>query len=283
MRFSIPEIAKAFLTTNENINKRLVRARQTIRENKVSFEVPLGHELENRLNSVLETIYLLFNEGYNASEGTEIIRQELCDEAIRLAHLISDYPRIIQKNQVWALLSLMLLNSSRFKSRVKNNSEIVEIAKQDRELWDRDLIKKGIIYLEKSFDGSTVSKYQILAAISAHHCTAADDKSTDWKSILSLYNNLLQIDYLSLVLLNKAIAVSTVYGVQKAVEELEKIANNSLLQNYHYCHSAIAEFYLRLKKPFFAQQHFERTKSFTQNEQEKVYLDEKIKTCRSAY
>ena len=95
--FSIPEIAKAFLTINENINKRLVRARQTIRENKVSFEVPFGNEFEDRLNSVLETIYLLFNEGYNASEGTEIIRQELCNEAIRLIHLISDYPGIIQK------------------------------------------------------------------------------------------------------------------------------------------------------------------------------------------
>ncbi len=115
--FSIPEIAKAFLTSDENINKRLVRARQTIRENRVSFEVPFGNEFENRLNNILETIYLLFNEGYNASEGTEIIRQELCEEAIRLAHLISEYPKIFQKTQVWALLSLMLLNSSRFKSR----------------------------------------------------------------------------------------------------------------------------------------------------------------------
>ena len=279
--FSIAEIAKAFLTNEENINKRLVRARQIIRDNKVAFEVPFGNEFENRLNSVLETIYLLFNEGYNATKGSEMIRFELCEEAIRLAQLIADYQKIQQKTDVWALLSLMLLNSSRFKSRRTINSEIVEMAKQDRNLWDRDLIKKGIVFLEKSVATGTVSKYQILAAISAHHCTAADDKSTHWKSILALYNNLSQIDRSPLVMLNKTIVVSKVYSVKKAVEELEKMAEDPLLQNYPYYHSTIGEFYLKLKSRSLALQHFEKAKAFTQNEQEIIYLEEKIISCRS--
>lgn len=277
--FSIPEIAKAFLTNEENVNKRLVRARQTIRDNKLSFEVPSGNEFESRLNSVLESIYLLFNEGYNASEGTEIIRFELCDEAIRLAQMIAHYPKIQQKKQALALLSLMLLNSSRFNARRNSKGEIVELAKQERTLWSRDLINKGITYLDESVSDNGVSKYHILAAISAHHCTAADDETTDWENILSLYNNLLQIDDSPLVLLNRAVAIAKVYGVEKAIDEMKLLSGNNLLQNYPYYHSALAEFYLKNKSTLLARQHFEKAKSFTLNEQEKAHLDRKIASC----
>lgn len=279
--FSIPEIANAFLTNEENINKRLVRARQHIRESKLSFELPFGTDFESRLNSVLETIFLLFNEGYNASEGEDAIRLELCEEAIRLTQLIADYPKIDQKNQVWALLSLMLLNTSRFKSRGNENDEIVELANQDRKLWDKGMIQKGIECLDKSIETNVISKYQILAAISAHHCTAAAYEDTDWESILSLYDNLMQIDDSPIILLNKAVAVSKVHGSAKAITELEKLGNNPLLQKYPYYYTTLAELNMELGEYQAALQFFEKSIAISRNQKEIRYLNDKIKYCKS--
>ncbi len=185
--FSIPEIAKAFLTTDENVNKRLVRAREKIREDKIPFEVPEGKFLEARLDTVLQTIYLLFNEGYSASMGKDLIRFELCEEAIRLSEIIAGYEVLQNKSNVYAILSLMYLNASRFKSRTDSQGNILTLAEQDRSLWDRALMQKGFAYLEKSTDHKSLSIYHILAAISAYHCSASDFVSTDWKSILHLY------------------------------------------------------------------------------------------------
>jgi hypothetical protein len=192
--FSILEIAKAFLTTEENINKRLVRARQKIRDDKIAFEVPEGMYLESRLAAVLETIYLLFNEGYSASTGNDVIRFELCGEAIRLAGIIAEHQSIQKKSNVYAVLSLMYLNASRFKARTGGRGDILTLAEQDRSQWDLNLMQKGFYYLEKSTINNTLSIYHILAAISAYHCSARDFESTDWKSILSLYDKLVQID-----------------------------------------------------------------------------------------
>ena len=177
--FTIPEIAKAFLTTEENIKKRLVRARQKIRKENLPFNVPKGAELETRLHAVLETIYLLFNEGYSASKGSELIRYELCGEAIRLAEIISAYEKLQNKYPVYALLALMYLNASRFKSRTGEAGNILTMAEQDRSLWDRSFIQKGLQYLERSTTSSHLSIYHILATISAYHCAAPDFVSTD--------------------------------------------------------------------------------------------------------
>ena len=280
--FSIPEIAKAFLSNEENINKRLVRARQTIRENKVRFEVPLGNEFEARLNSVLETIYLLFNEGYNASDGAEMIRLELCEEAIRLAQFIADYPKIEQKSQVWALLSLMLFNTSRFHARQNEYGEIIELANQNRGLWNQEMINKGIECLDKSVQSDTTSKYQILATISAHHCTAENDETTDWESILALYEHLMLIENSPIVLLNKAVALSKVAGIAAGIAELVQLENNSLLQNYPYYYSTLAEFYFRNKNYQAALPLFEAALSFSHNQGEINYLTAKITACQSS-
>jgi len=279
--FSIPEIAKAFLTNEENINKRLVRARQNIRENNVKFEVPSGTEFNNRLDTVLETIYLLFNEGYNSSHGNEIIRFELCEEAFHLAQIIIDYPKLVEKSQVYALLSLMLLNASRFKARVDENGCIVEMAKQNRDIWNQDLIGKGIEYLDKSIENDSISKYQILATISAHHCTASSDKTTDWESILALYQNLSQIDASPVVLLNKAVAVSKVIGLKEATDDLLALSSNTLLNKYPYYYSTIAEFYLLQGNNTEALIYFEKAISFSTNQKEIEYLIEKVKHCKS--
>jgi len=277
--FSIPEIAKAFLTHEENINKRLVRARQKIRDGKMNFEVPSGQELERRLNTVLETIYLLFNEGYSASYGDFSIRYELCEEAIRIAGIISSHPAIKQKENVHALLSLMLLDASRFKSRQDENGAIIKLEEQDRNLWDKDMIQKGVFFLHESIRSTGISKYHILATISAHHCTASSIKTTDWESILNLYNNLLQIDNSAIVLLNRAVVMSEVFNPQQAIKELEKLKNDPLIENYQYYYSTLGELYLREKRLPEAGKYFLRAIELSSVESEKEALRKRLACC----
>lgn len=229
--FSISEIAKAFLTTEENIHKRLVRARKSIKDANIPFEVPTGRELEQRLSSVHETIYLLFNEGYNTTSIDNPIRYELCEEAIRLTEIIASNS-IIKSSNTYALLALMTLNTSRFKSRIDEFDNILDLEDQDRSQWDKELIKKGLYYLEFAAQQNEVSIYHILATISAHHCTAVDFEATDWESILSLYDMLIEIEDSPIVLLNRAIVFSKTASPKKALQQLEKIKDNTVFLSY---------------------------------------------------
>lgn len=230
--FSIPEIARTFLTTTENINKRLVRARKLLKQEEIAFEVPVGKDLEPRLTSVLETIYLLFNEGYHASTGSDLIRYELCEEAIRITKIITENSNFEEKSRAQALLALMLLNASRFKSRTDNFRNMVDLEHQDREKWNRDFISEGLYYLEMATKGNQVSTFHIMAAISAHYCTAPDFKSTDWKSILELYDHLIKIERSPIVLLNRSVIIAQVYGPEKALTELDDIAHSDFFKRY---------------------------------------------------
>ncbi len=230
--FSIPEIAQAFLTSEENINKRLVRARKTIRQNDIAFDVPVGNELQSRLNSVLETIYLLFNEGYHASHGDEIIRFELCEEAIRLTEMIIRHKNFDQSSNTYALLSLMSLNAARFKARMDNMGQSINLANQNRRLWDKNLIKQGIYYLEFATSKNEVSIYHILATISAAHCTAPSYDTTDWKGILDLYDMLIRLDSSPLILLNRAIVLSKTESAHAALNAIDQIKDQSSFSTY---------------------------------------------------
>jgi RNA polymerase sigma factor (sigma-70 family) len=278
--FSIPEIAKAFLTTEENINKRLVRARQKIREDKIAFEVPAGKELESRSDAVLETIYLLFNEGYSASTGHQVIRFELCAEAIRLAEIIAEHRGIKNKSNAYAVLALMYLNASRFKSRTNDRGNILTMAEQDRSQWDMTLMQKGFLYLEKSTIYQSLSIYHLLAAISAHHCAAPDFDSTDWKGILSLYDKLMSIDNSPVVLLNRAVVVSKVHGPNEALAELQKIKDSHALVSYHLFYSTEAEFYLGINDLEKASAAFEKAIELSPLSAEKQLLMRKLAMCR---
>ena len=277
--FSIPEIAKAFLTTEENIKKRLVRARQKIRDDKIPFEVPEGKDLESRLDAVLETIYLLFNEGYSASKGNDLIRFELCEEAIRLTEIIAANRAIQNKPKVCAMLSLMYLNASRFRARTDENQRILTMAEQNRSSWDRSLIQKGFSYLEKSSFDKNISIYHILAAISAQHCAAPDFESTDWKTILSLYDSLIEIDHSPVVLLNRAIALSKVAGAEQALTELDKIKDNPAMASYHLFYSTKAEFYIQTGDFQEAADCLKRAIGLSSLEAEKDLLKEKLSAC----
>ncbi len=278
--FSIPEIAKAFLTSEENTNKRLVRARQKIRDNKIPFEVPHGAALEQRLGAVLETIYLLFNEGYSASKGNDLIRYELCEEAIRLAEIIEAHPAIQNKSNVYALLALMQLNASRFASRQSSEGNLLTMAEQDRSLWDSSLIEKGISNLARATAQDHISVYHILATISAVHCAAPDFESTDWQTILLLYNNLIQLDSSSVVLLNRAIALSKVEGAEKALHELECIKNDPTLKSYHLLYSTQAEFYIQLNQFSNGANSLEKAIQLSSIKAEKDLLKKKMDLCK---
>jgi RNA polymerase sigma factor (sigma-70 family) len=280
--FSIPEIAHAFFTTDDTINKRLVRARQKIREAKIPFEVPF-EEMEGRLEAVLETIYLVFNEGYSASSGEEIIRYELCEEAIRLAEMLATHPGIERKSNVFAILALMLLNASRFASRIDKDGNIFTLAEQNRSLWNPGLMQKGFAYLERSTAENSISIYHILATISAYHCAAPDFVSTDWQGILKMYDHLLVLDHSPLVKLNRSVPLSKVLGVEKAIEELEQLKNDPSFSSYHLLYATEAEFYLESEQYAKAVEAFQKAIDHSPLDAEKKLLQKKLKICQEKF
>jgi RNA polymerase sigma factor (sigma-70 family) len=278
--FNIPEIARAFLSTEENIHKRLVRARQKIRETGMLFELPETEELQGRSEAVLQTIYLLFNEGYSASGGNDLIRYELCEESIRLAEMIATHQAIQDKSTACALLSLMLFNASRFHARQDEHGNILPMVLQDRSKWSRALIERGFYYLGKNISIENVCAYHILAAISAHHCAAANFDSTNWQNILFLYDNLMQIDRSPIVLLNRSIALSKVKGAKPALEELEKIQNDYFLESYYLFHATKAELYMELDQFAEAASSLQHALLLAPIKAEKNLLQKKLETCQ---
>ncbi len=277
--FSIGEIARAFLTSEENINKRLVRARQKIREQKIPFEVPKGHELEKRLLAVLNTIYLLYNEGYSASGGKDLIRYTLCGEAIRLTEIISTHPLFTTKTDVFALCALMQLNASRFKARQDADGNIITLEEQNRSLWDFELMEKGFVSLHKSATNGHISVFHILAAISAYHCSAPDYQSTDWNSILSLYDKLLLLDHSPVVQLNRTIALSKAVGLEEAIEELKKMGSSRVLNSHHLYFSTLASFLIESERFEEALPILQKAIGLTPLSAEKALLLKKWKIC----
>lgn len=278
--FNIPEIARAFLTTEENITKRLVRARKTIRDDKIAFEIPAGAELEKRSDAVLTTAYLLFNEGYNASNGNELIRYELCEEAIRLVQTVAGSKTIRRKENVYGLLALMYLNASRFKARLDEKGDIMTMAQQDRSKWDANLRDKGLACLNEAAKDNKIGFYHLLAGISAYHSLAPEYKATNWQAILYLYDCLVNIDNSPLILLNRSIAVCNVRGAEKAIEELRRIENIPSLKNYHLLYSTKAEFYIQLKQYSKAADCIEKSIQLTSVPAEKEMLRVRLDSCK---
>lgn len=274
--FSIPEIAKAFFTTEENINKRLVRARKTIKQANVPFEVPAGKELEQRLSSVLETVYLLFNEGYNSESDNNLIRYELCEEAIRLAEIIASNATIKSTN-TYGLLSLMAFNTARFNSRIDEFDNLLDLEHQDRSKWDKELIKKGLNYLSFCAEQKEVSFYQILAAISAHHCTASTYESTDWEGILSLYDLLIKIDNSPIILLNRSVVLSKTSTPRKALEQLNKVNDDATFSTYLPYYTTKAALHFLNNEPEIAIKLLTEALNLPVQENRKLLINKKIK------
>jgi len=227
--FGIDEIADAFLSNNETINKRLFRAKEKLRREKIKIEFPQQQEIKSRLSNVLKTLYLLFNEGYYSSSNDVTLRKELCLEAMRLNYLLVENV-MFDLPEVNALLSLMCFHTSRYEARVDKDGDLVRYDEQDKTLWNDALIKKGKYYLNRSSEGTEIGKYHFEATIAYWH-TVKDDDSEKWENILNLYNRLLVVEYSPMAALNRTYAVSKVKGVAEAIIEAEKL---QLQGNYLY-------------------------------------------------
>jgi RNA polymerase sigma-70 factor (ECF subfamily) len=235
--FGIDEIASAFLTNKATINKRLVRAKEKLRSENISIELPPPDEINNRLEAVLRTLYLLYNEGYYASQSENILRKELCYEAMRLTFLLIQNPRT-DLPQVNALFALMSFHASRFDARVNENGELVLYEEQDKTLWDKSLVQQGEYFLQQSSRGSRLSKYHLEAGIAYWH-TFKEDSKEKWENILQLYNQLLMLEYSPVIALNRTYALSKANGVDEAIAEAEKLQ----LTQSHLYHSLLGELY----------------------------------------
>ena len=285
--FSIKEVAKAFLTNEATINKRLSRAKDKIRSGTIKFEIPAGIELERRIKNVLSTLYLLFNEGYNSSKQDILIREDLIKESIHLAELLIEHP-ITENNyrsEIYALLALMYLHYARTPARIDDSGNILLLKDQDRNLWDRKLIAKGMKYLEKSASGDKLSEYHLQAGISYFYATAENFEKIEWGKILNLYNLLYKMNGSAIVGLNRAIVVSQLLGAETAIDEIKKLANKSSgerLENYYLYHSTLGELHFQTGNYSEAKTCFEKAIRMTSSEIEKKLLHGKLGKIISA-
>lgn len=255
--FSTAEIARAFLSTEAAIEKQLTRTKQRIGEAKIGFEIPEGRELATRLDGVLAALYLLFNEGYKASAGERLLREELCQEAVRLMLLVIAHPAG-QTPRSHALLALMLLTAARFPSRLDIQGDLLRLDGQDRSKWDQGLIDRGLIHLAKAAHGDELTEYHLQAGIAACHCIAPDYASTDWARILSHYDELNRIKPSPVVALNRAVAVANLHGPKAGLDAVAQIPRRDRLESHYLLHAVTGELQWRLKDHQAAAESFRR-------------------------
>lgn len=278
--FSISEIARAFLTQESTIAQRLVRAKRKIRDEKIRFELPDRHQIFERLDAVLHVLYLMFNEGYGASQGEELIRKDMCDEAIRLTFLLADHSTgDIPKTH--ALLALMLFHASRFATRVDTDGNLLLLADQDRSLWDRKLIQQAFIQLELAGHGTELTIHHLQAGIASFHAVAKDYESTNWNQIISFYDALLELDPSPVVKLNRAVAISMVEGPEAGLKELEWIQNDPAMPRYYLYHATLADLYRRLGNRSQAIRHYENTRKLARTQPERNFVERRLKELSS--
>lgn len=273
--FSAAEIARAFLTSEAAIAKKLTRAKQKIREARVAFEIPAGEELARRLDGVLQTLYLLFNEGYKASGGEQVMREDLCHEAIRLGTLLAEHPTGNQP-RTHALLALMLLNAARMPARLDTDGNILRLKEQDRSCWNQAMIARGCFHLARSTTGDEASEYHLQAAIAACHCAARDYESTDWPRILSFYDRLIEIDNSPVVALNRAVAVANVHGPSAGIEAVEAILNREQLNSYYLLYAVRGEFEAHLSNLEAAIDCFRKSLQLATIKSEQLFLSKRL-------
>jgi RNA polymerase sigma factor (sigma-70 family) len=276
--FGVTEISHAFLTTDAAIAKRLTRAKQKIRETQIPFEIPAGTELTQRLDSVLQSLYLLVNEGYKASSGENLVREELCREAIRLTDLLAQHPAGNQP-RTHALLAVMLLNAARIPTRLDSEGNLLRLKEQDRTRWDQSMIARGMFHFEQSALGDEISEYHLQAGIAACHCAAKDYESTDWRQILSLYDRLVEFDNSPVVALNRAIVIATVHGPQAGVKAIAAIQDLKKLDSYYLLYAALGEFETQLNHSQTAAEHFRRALELAETKSERAFLFKRLQCC----
>ncbi len=268
------EIARAFLVTPATLAQRIVRAKALIRDKAISYQVPAPQELPERLDAVLQVIYLVFNEGYSAAAGAEVTRAELTGEAIRLGRLLTE---LQPEPEVIGLLSLMLLQESRRAARTSATGELILLENQDRSLWNREQIAEGVVLVEKALKSRRFGAYTLQAAIAAVHAEAVSATATDWRQIVALYNQLVRMQPSPVVHLNRAVAIAMRDGPEAGLAHIDAVLEHGELANYYLAHSARAEMYRRLGRTAEARASYEKALALTQQEPERQFLQERIR------
>lgn len=275
---STAEIARAFLTNESTMAQRIVRAKRSLSEAKVPFEVPSGEELRARLSTTLEVVYLIFNEGYAASSGEHWLRPELCEEAMRLGRILVGL--VPDEAEVHGLLALMELQASRTKARLDSKGEPVLLLEQDRSKWDRLLVTRGLAALDRAMSlRSPLGPYTLQAALAACHARARTAEQTDWERIVALYDALVELTGSPVVALNRAVAVSMAYGPAEALPLVDALTKEAALRGYHLLPTVRADLLLKLGRRAEAKKEFENAASLATSERERDLLLSRATRC----
>ncbi|MBK5279324.1 MAG: RNA polymerase subunit sigma-24 [Bacteroidia bacterium] len=278
--FSTAEIAKTFLTSEDTISKRLYRTKEFFRQKKINLKIPSEEALKSRNEAVLNSIYLLFNEGYNSTSSDELIRKDLIEEAMLLCKLLAENKKT-QQPETFALMALMCFHSSRSAGRQTPEGEIILLDYQDRSKWSNELIVAGNDYLNKAAFGDSISSYHIEAAIAFEHCTATTFETTNWARILELYDWLCRLSPSYITEMNRAVVILKLQGATEALIALQNIAGKKELESYYLYHSLLGEVYSKQLETKKAITHFEKAMHLTKSEREKSLLAEKINVLSS--
>jgi RNA polymerase sigma factor (sigma-70 family) len=272
------EIARAFLVPEATIAQRIVRAKRTLAEAKVPFDVPRGEDLSARLPSVLEVVYLIFNEGYAATRGEDLIRHALCDDALRLGRILAEL--VPGEAEAHGLIALLEIQSSRLRARAGPDGEAIRLFDQDRSRWDQLLIRRGLTALDRAEAlARPLGPYTLQAAIAACHARARTSDETDWKRIVALYDALVEVTRSPVVELNRAVAVSMAFGPAQGLELVEELREEPALRSYHLLPSVLGDLLERLGRKDEARAEFERAASLSQNLRERELLLGRARAC----
>jgi len=276
------EIARAFLLTEPTVAQRIVRAKRTLADKRIAFEVPRGAELDERLASVLEVIYLIFNEGYSATAGDDWMRPQLCEEALRLGRVLAGLAP--SEPEVHGLVALMEIQASRFAARTGPSGEPILLLDQNRAQWDRLLIRRGLAALERAEIHAKEQRrglgpYTLQAAIAACHARARTADATDWARIVKLYGVLGELTPSPVVELNRAVALGMLSGPVAGLERIDKLTSEPTLKGYHLLPSVRGDFLSKLGRFEEARAEFERAAALTRNERERKLLLERASAC----
>jgi predicted RNA polymerase sigma factor len=265
------EIARAFLVPESTVAQRIVRAKRTLAEARVPFEVPTGVDRAARLSSVLEVIYLIFNEGYSATAGEEWVRPALCEEALRLGRVLAGLAP--DEPEVHGLVALMEIQASRLRARTDTSGRPVLLFDQDRGKWDHLLVGRGLAALERAERaGGTLGPYSLQAAIAACHARARTPEETDWERIVALYDALAQVMATPVVELNRAVAVGMAFGPEAGLELVDELVSEGSLEGYHFLPSVRGDLLAKLGRHQEARREFELAASLTANARERELL-----------
>lgn len=277
--FSIKEIASAYFEPEANIAQRITRAKRTLKEQNEQFDELTPEIIQNRFLTLIQVLYMMFNEGYYSQSSDKIIRTDLILESIRLVELLIPIANK-QKSELYGLIALFYFHASRLPARISNTAEMILLKDQDRSLWDKELINKGFSFFNQSIGGDSLSEYHLYASIAASHCSAEAYEKTDWDSILKSYDMLIEMKSSSLLKLNRAVVIKELQGASRALEEIEDISEDPFIDTYYLFHAVKASLLVSNGNNSEAIEAYQKAIDLTSSEVEKKFLEKQIEKIR---